>query len=148
MFNSSVRSLAVNAFHNVLLLWTNSKRHFPQGVLIGSLLSTLSTPCTFLRCVLLSTHSATCTFRHRILLSTVWSRPQPRSTVTICYFVSLLYPPERKSTILYSIYARLQPPHEQITVFESLDTTPETHDLDIDLEVVLPNVSVGVGHLP
>jgi len=25
---------------------------------------------------------------------------------------------------------------------------PETQDLDIDLEVVLPNVSVSVGHLP
>jgi len=30
----------------------------------------------------------------------------------------------------------------------TLDTIPETQDLDIDLEVVLPNVSVGVGHLP
>ena len=29
-----------------------------------------------------------------------------------------------------------------------LDTIPETQDLDVDLEVVLPNVSVGVGHLP
>jgi len=29
-----------------------------------------------------------------------------------------------------------------------LDTIPETQDLDIDLEVVLPNVSIGVGHLP
>ena len=27
-----------------------------------------------------------------------------------------------------------------------LDTIPETQDLDIHLEVVLPNVSVGVGH--
>jgi len=29
----------------------------------------------------------------------------------------------------------------------TLDTIPETQDLDIDREVVLPNVSVGVGHL-
>ena len=29
-----------------------------------------------------------------------------------------------------------------------MDTMPETQDLDIDLEMVLPNVSVGVGHLP
>jgi len=28
----------------------------------------------------------------------------------------------------------------------TLDTISETQDLDIDLEVVLPNVSVGVGH--
>jgi len=30
----------------------------------------------------------------------------------------------------------------------TLDTIPETQDLDIDQEVVLPNVKVGVGHLP
>ena len=30
----------------------------------------------------------------------------------------------------------------------TLDTIPETQDLDIDREVVLPNVKVGVGHLP
>ena len=30
----------------------------------------------------------------------------------------------------------------------TLDTIHETQDLDIDREVVLPNVSVGVGHLP
>ena len=30
----------------------------------------------------------------------------------------------------------------------TLDTIPKTQDLDIDREVVLPNVSVGVGHLP
>ena len=30
----------------------------------------------------------------------------------------------------------------------TLDTIPETQDLNLDLEVVLPNVSVGVGHLP
>jgi len=30
----------------------------------------------------------------------------------------------------------------------TLDTIPETQDLDIDLKVLLPNVSVGVGHLP
>ena len=30
----------------------------------------------------------------------------------------------------------------------TLDTIPETQDLDIDLEVVLPNISIGVGHLP
>ena len=29
-----------------------------------------------------------------------------------------------------------------------LDTIPETQDLNVDLEVVLPIVSVGVGHLP
>jgi len=29
----------------------------------------------------------------------------------------------------------------------TLDTIPETQDLDVDLEVVLPNVSVGVSHL-
>jgi len=29
-----------------------------------------------------------------------------------------------------------------------LDTIPETQDLDIDRKVVLPNVKVGVGHLP
>jgi len=29
----------------------------------------------------------------------------------------------------------------------TLDTIPETQDLDIDREVVLPNVRVGVGHL-
>jgi len=30
----------------------------------------------------------------------------------------------------------------------TLDTIPETQDLDIDLEVVLPNISIGVGHFP
>jgi len=30
----------------------------------------------------------------------------------------------------------------------TLDTIPETQDLDVDLEVVFPNVSVSVGHLP
>ena len=30
----------------------------------------------------------------------------------------------------------------------TLDTVPETQDLDVDLEVVLPHVSVSVGHLP
>ena len=30
----------------------------------------------------------------------------------------------------------------------TLDTIPETQDLDIDREVVFPHVSVGVGHLP
>ena len=29
-----------------------------------------------------------------------------------------------------------------------LDTILETQDLDVDLEVVLPHVSVSVGHLP
>ena len=32
--------------------------------------------------------------------------------------------------------------------FHTLETISETQDLNIDLEVVLPNVSVGVGHLP
>jgi len=30
----------------------------------------------------------------------------------------------------------------------TFDTIPETQDLDVDLEVVLPHVSVRVGHLP
>ena len=30
----------------------------------------------------------------------------------------------------------------------TLDTIPEMQDLDLDLEMGLPNISVGVGHLP